>query len=358
MTTAELTTKRKDLWSRMREMLDRARDEKRDLTTEEAREFDRLETELNECVNELHNGGVAQRQASLHTSAGFDRGDSIGSHIWRGMKDAGFDRRTNPHVELRAWPSPVQTSSLGTGALNRSHFLWPLMRRAPVDSLGISDFSVGTRTVTGTVERTTPMVTTDKAVLAAPVTAVIASVKQLAMIVENVPQAIFDYESAAAAFFESELSLRISQYLDSHIAAMILAATPPFGTTGADTVVKVRNAIAEMREIGQSPNVVVLNSADAVALDLLADAGGYILGPRDNTTTAPLWGLTVVERALGTDVPLLLDTNRLGVLYLGKVGILVDPFSGLKQNTVDIRLDLECFMHIRDASAAYRIAAT
>jgi hypothetical protein len=186
----------------------------------------------------------------------------------------------------------------------------------------------------------------------------VATVKQLAMVVENVPQAIFDYESAAAAFFESELSLRISQYLDSHIAAMILAATPPFGTTGADTVVKVRNAIAEMREIGQSPNVVVLNSADAVALDLLADAGGYIIGPRDNTTTAPLWGLTVVERALGTDVPLLLDTNRLGVLYLGKVGILVDPFSGLKQNTVDIRLDLECFMHIRDASAAYRIAAT
>jgi HK97 family phage major capsid protein len=48
-----LVEKRNYLWTRMREIMDVAREEKRDLTAEQAVEFDRLETELNECGTQL-----------------------------------------------------------------------------------------------------------------------------------------------------------------------------------------------------------------------------------------------------------------------------------------------------------------
>jgi hypothetical protein len=59
--------------------------------------------------------------------------------------------------------------------------------------------------------------------------------------------------------------------------AQIVAAAPPFGTTGTGLVAKVGNGVAIMRAIGGNPSFVVLNPTDAASLDLEADAGGYHL---------------------------------------------------------------------------------
>lgn len=53
--------------------------------------------------------------------------------------------------------------------------------------------------------------------------------------------------------------------------------------------------------------------------------------------------------------PLLVDTARIGQLYLGTMRVEADPFTGFKKNLTDLRVETNALMHIRDATAAYRI---
>jgi hypothetical protein len=67
--------------------------------------------------------------------------------------------------------------------------------------------------------------------------------------------------------------------------------------------------------------------------------------------------------AAGTEPPLLVDTTRIGVLYLGTMRIDLDPFAGVsgsnfENNTTDIRCEVKVLMHVRSAKAAHRVAAT
>ena len=82
-------------------------------------------------------------------------------------------------------------------------------------------------------------------------------------------------------FFDTEGRFQIAKALDAHVMAAIVAAAPPFGTTGTTLVDKIRNGIATMRATGFNPNIVVLNPTDAATLDLTADAGGYVFPTRD-----------------------------------------------------------------------------
>jgi hypothetical protein len=89
-----------------------------------------------------------------------------------------------------------------------------------------------------------------------------------------------------------------------------------------------------------------VNPADAVALDLTttgADAQ-YVFALRDTGDSSPLWGLRVVMRpgTTGTEPPLVVDTRRIGALYLGTLAVDLDPYAGVgganfKENLVDIR---------------------
>jgi hypothetical protein len=76
-------------------------------------------------------------------------------------------------------------------------------------------------------------------------------------------------------------------------------------------------------------------------------------------------GLRIVVRAgtTGTEPPLLFDSKRLGVLYLGVLKLDLDPYAGLggknfARNLVDIRAEQLALMHVRAPLAARRIAAT
>lgn len=55
------------------------------------------------------------------------------------------------------------------------------------------------------------------------------------------------------------------------------------------------------------------------------------------------------------DDPLLVDTSRIGMLYLGALKVDLDPHSGFRSNLTDIRAETSGLMIVRDASAAFRI---
>ena len=146
--------------------------------------------------------------------------------------------------------------------------------------------------------------------------------------------------------------------------AQIVAATPAFGNTGTTTIDKVRNAIAAMRALGANPTCSCSTRADAAALDLFRVGGSTTTdGPYQYDLRAdpthPLWGLRIVERiGGGTDPMYLLDTQMLGVLYIGQVRFDADPFTEFKKNLTTLRVEVNGLYHVRNIQGARRIAAT
>lgn len=220
----------------------------------------------------------------------------------------------------------------------------------------------GARTVTGTVERALNA-TTDKATLATTLTLAVEALKQQAILVDGIPNAVLESVNSLREFLESEGRFQINKALGSHVFAQIVAAAPPFGTTGTTLVDKVRNGIASMRATGFSPDLLVVNPTDGASLDLTADAGGYVFATRDSGTSSPLWNTRVIEGiGAGTEPPYLIDTSALGVLYTGSLRIEADPFAGagganFKKNLTDLRFELKALVHVRQAEGARRIAA-
>jgi HK97 family phage major capsid protein len=168
--------------------------------------------------------------------------------------------------------------------------------------------------------------------------------------------------STARDWLNSEMRFQVEKALDAHCFSQIVAASPPFGTTGADTITKVRNAIASMRAEGANPDLLVMNATDAAALDLSTSGTGtpYLFAIREPGGASPLFGLRVVERtsAAGNEPPYVLDSNMLGRLYLGSLRIEADPFTGFTKNLTTLRCEVKALFHVRNAKGARRIAAS
>ncbi len=175
-------------------------------------------------------------------------------------------------------------------------WLYPnLVRQDLGNALSIQDFTQTARTVVGTVERSA-VAATDKATLNTTTTLANEAVKQEAIVLDAIPVALLESVNGLREWFQAEGEFQIQKAIDTHVFAQIVAAAPPFGNTGTGLVAQVRNAVAAMRAEGANPDVLVLNATDAAALDLTADAGGYIFPTRDTGVSSPLWDLKVVER--------------------------------------------------------------
>jgi hypothetical protein len=228
--------------------------------------------------------------------------------------------------------------------------------------LSIRDFRETVRTPSGTVERV-PTAVTGKATLAVTVTAVNTAVVQEAIILDAIPNAVLESVPSFREFANAELRFQIAKALDLHVYTAV-NTNATFGMTGTTMVDKLRNAITAVQADGFTPNLAVLNPTDAAALDLTADAGGYVFPLRTTGTSSPLWGLNIVVRVgAGTEPPLVVDTTRIGALYMGAMRIDLDPFAGVsgsnfENNTSDLRCEVNVLMHVRSAKAARRVAAT
>lgn len=225
----------------------------------------------------------------------------------------------------------------------------------------VQDFRQTVRTLTGSVQRDLDAVT-DKANVDTTLTLVTENLDQFAVTVDEIPNAVLESISTARDWLNSEMAFQVQKALDAHVFSQIVAASPPFGNTGADTITKVRNAIGSMRGEGANPDLLVMNSTDAAALDLSTSGTStpYLFAVREPGGASPLFGLRLIERtsAAGTEPPYVIDSNMLGRLYLGSMRIDADPFTGFKKNLTTLRCEVKALYHVRNAKGARRIAAT
>ena len=122
-------------------------------------------------------------------------------------------------------------------------------------------------------------------------------VAQLAIVVEDVPNAVIRSVAAFGAWLDSEMRFQIDRAMDAHCVAAIAAATLPNGQTGADLIAQVRNAITAMHDAGANPTLLVLNGSDAAALDLSVQPGtnDYIFASQVAGAGGPVWSLRAEE---------------------------------------------------------------
>jgi hypothetical protein len=189
---------------------------------------------------------------------------------------------------------------------------------------------------------------------------------QVGIILDGVPVAVVEALPSFRQFADTELRFQLAKALDAHLYTKVNTGAS-FGNTGTGLIAQLRNAVAALQAAGYNPDLAIVNPADAVALDLTttgADAQ-YVFALRDTGDSSPLWGLRVVVRAgtTGTEPPLVVDTRRIGALYLGTLAVDLDPYAGVgganfKKNLVDIRAEQNALMHVRAPTAARRIAAT
>ena len=296
------------------------------------------------------------------------------------LKQAGWDLQTNPAVRVSLFDAAGLSASVTTTDAPAStwqprrvadeifplgrdrRYLWPFLRVETVeDETSIEDFrQEGSRTITGDIERAIGA-TTDKAQLSVSLVHVTTALKTLAIMADGVPVQLLRSLLPLSEFLNGEMQYAIDAALDAHVMSQIEAASPPSNSTAGDLFTRVRNAIATMRSNGAAPDLLVLNPTDSAALDLLADnEARYYFGPPARTGMAnTLWDLRVVERtsADGDEAPMLIDSTRIGQLYLGMMRFEADPFSGFKKNLVSLRLEANALFNVRDKNAAYVLEA-
>jgi hypothetical protein len=355
--------------TRLNELIDRA---KGIVATAEA-ENRKLSRRERAEVNDI----LAQADAMKDTLTLQDQIDGLrGGHVSasesggfaQAVIDAGFGLKSQPSVELPS--SAVFASTLPNPDVWRvgpptiaplgqdKRFLYSNLPSRNVEGVSaVADFKQTARTLTGTPVRDLDAVT-DKASLDVTLQHVVEELKMVAVTINSIPNMIFESVDSMRAYLNSEGAFQVQKALDGHVMAQIVAASPPFGTSGTGLVAKIRNGVATMRATGANPSIVVLNPTDAASLDLEADAGGYIFPTRDSGSSSPLWGLKVVERiGAGTEAPYLIDPQMLGQLYLGNMRFEADPFSEFKKNLTTLRNEVKALYHIRQGEGARRIAA-
>ncbi len=119
------------------------------------------------------------------------------------------------------------------------------------------------------------------------------------------------------------MSRRLDEAIDDHVISAIEGATPYHSSTGSGLVAKIRDAIAAARDLGSEPTVIALTPSDAASLDLEQDgAGNYVFSVKIANGGDGVWSLRVRE-APGVAHPLLVDTQRLGLLvHRSRIGAL------------------------------------
>jgi hypothetical protein len=294
------------------------------------------------------------------TKASLNGGGSFGDAVFR----AGFSLKAQPTVTIPLASVLTKAPTFpAVGDWNRlapvtvpmgtdRRWLYPnLVSQSVGPESAVQDFRQTVRSLTGSVQRNLDAVT-DKANVDQTLTLVTESLSQLAVTVNDIPNAVLESISTAQDWLNSEMRFQVEKGLDSHCFSQVVAASPPFGNTGADTITKVRNAIASMRAEGANPDLLVMNATDAAALDLSTSGSGtpYLFAIREPGGASPLFGLRVIERtsAAGNEPAYVIDSNMLGRLYLGTMRIDADPFTGFTKNLTTLRCEIKALFHIRN----------
>ena len=230
----------------------------------------------------------------------------------------------------------ARTTTVEPGYVNllpydpRNNLASVLPRENAGTALAVQTFKMSARSITGSVERVIDA-TSSKADMSLTVSPVTVPLKMFSVIVSGLKTAVMQSEDSLYALLEAEMRAAIEQAIDAHCVNALYNAALDHGGTGSSIEAKVRTGIADAMDNGVRPNVVLLSPSDASDVAL-----------RLNTAIVEQFpfGLTVVEsKAAVTSAPVLLDTSRIGALYVGQYQALVDPYSGASTNEIRIRLE-------------------
>jgi hypothetical protein len=307
-------------------------------------------------------------------------GDGLGDRFAKAMADridpsGRFEVKGGGSAQLSAFDILTKAPNLG-GAGNWSvtqgpvvplgqdrRFVYGNLPTADAgDATHVSDHRVTAAAIAGDVDRALTAVT-QKAVLSPTVVAVTVAMRQMAVIIDALPNALLAGIDGLRQVLDGQGRFTVQTALDQHVYGQ-LVANAPNGNAGAGLVAQIRTAVGAMRAAGHNPDLLVLDPADAATLDLFEDTGGSLLfATRATGESSPLFGLEVVESTAAANAdPLLVDSRSVGQLYLGGLDVALDPFAGVGgqnfwRNLTDVRFELSALMHVRDATGAYRIGA-
>jgi hypothetical protein len=354
-------------------------DEKRraDSALEQIREIDANEAWVQGRVSDVPADLLASKRqrdaddAALKDSIDGLRnvGPSNGGGFGAAALAAGFSLKSQPTVQIPTRSILTKSTFPVVGDWQRlapitvplgqdRRWLYPNLATQDVNgATAIQDFRQTVRTLTGSVQRNLDA-TTVKANVDATLALVTENLSQFAVTVNDVPNAILESVPLMTQFLNAEGTFQVEKAIDAHVFSQIVAAAPPFGVTGTGLIAQLRNGIAAMRAEGANPTIAVVNATDAAALDLSADAGGYIFATRDVGTASPLFGLTIIERSSATnaEAAYLIDPAMLGQLFLGSAKLEADPFTGFRSNLTTLRVEVKGLFHVRNAKGARRLA--
>ena len=234
-------------------------------------------------------------------------------------------------------------------------FLYPHLQMKRVNNeLSVSDFrQTGSRSVSGDVERELTG-TGSKATLDLEVKYVTQPLKQVAIIIEDVPNALLQGVGALQPFLASEAQYQLSVAIDNHVIQAIEFSDHPFDAEGEGPIARIRNALAAHRALGYNPTVAAVSPGTAAELDLTLTGGGYEFNTQSYGSAGPLFGLELVEVATVVD-PLLIDPTAIGVLALGPTKVDVDQSSGFSENLSSVRVEASVLFVQRVTEAVYEI---
>jgi hypothetical protein len=378
------------LLDQSREITQRAVAEGRPLTTDERRKVESNLKQVEECRREdawvegrhadLPRDWVASRKArdaqakedAEALQAAVDRftAPAATKGLAAAVLDAGWSLKGAPQVFVPGWrvfgakaatlpdADTWNTSTPGIVGIGRDErWLHEVMVRQDAGTLtAVEDFKQSARSVTGTVERELTS-TGEKAELVLVMEHVVVEMKQQAVVLSDIPNAVLESVEGVRTFFDQELRYQVDQALDAHVLAQIAAASPPAGGGAGSLIERIRYGISAMREVGARPSVVAVNPDDGAALDLHTSPSGddFVFPSRATGTASPVFGLRVVETPTITGNPLLLDPQMLGRLFVGTVRVDADPYSGFTTNTTTLRCEVRSLMHVRNIDGALEL---
>jgi hypothetical protein len=300
-------------------------------------------------VNGWHEAGHR-----LDIASGDLRVDLTGASLMQPMAQSGdADSGGGGTARLMSVRTPTERAASRTLL-----YPWALPQEPfpPGSAFAASDFTISfSQDELSGVERDVDETST-KADLPATVGLATPAARVFAITAHGIPQRVFDAESTVQALLEGEMRRKLDLELDQHVIDTIDGASPATGTpSGTGLIEKARRAVREHRALGSSPSVLAVSPGDSADLDLTTtgadDAYVFVVRASDGS---PLWSLTVVEcEAVPDGTAYLLDPGRLGVLLVGQGSIVVDPLTGLHQNTVRLRVEVEAVAHVRAAVGAY-----
>ena len=319
-------------------------------------------------IEDAKNARVEVLRALSGNPAAFSGHDGW-NDLARGLDlEAGRTRVSVPAGTLLRAQAPGSTGTLtdrpqlqapAVGQAVDSRYLYTSIPQVQIgpEALAIAEFRVTRGELSGNSPVLRDPTSTDpKAELPIGIEYVSEDVKQVAVVVEDVPNAVLAADSTLQTLLTTQMRAELDRATDDHLTDQIEAAGPLHGQTAGGLIEELRAAVGTLRAAGFRPSVAAVNPDDSAQLDLTTTGadGAYVFGL--DVGAAQLWQLRIVEVSSGIN-PTVIDPAALGTLYAQTGTLVVDGYTGLERNVSRLRLETNVLAHVRDAAAAYIVSS-